>query len=211
MFALPTIWNRRERNTRNIETQRETGSSILISCSYRCRLYIHFALMLMGMVFTFAGTLYHCMHPDKITWYRISEKVSSCADRSLILVYFMYFFYVLNPIRTWVIIAHLLFVALSNVWQITTPLCTWSCIYLYKEVFNVSLYIMWLLNSSSLFFYHGAGKIIHTINAIQSKLGECKAALRKSRKEEVVLACLRIDHTRITHSNLLNKEEQPVC
>lgn len=216
VFALPTIWNRRERNTRNIETQRETGSSILISCSYRCCLCSHFALILTGMVFTFGVTLCHCMHPDKITWYWISEKVRSCADRSLILVYFMYFFYVLNPIRTWVILTRLLFVALSNVWQVTTLLfvpdlaSTYTKKFLMFPSISLSVYHV-IITFFKLFFYHGAGKIIHTISAIQPKLGEWQSALRKSRKEEVVLDCLRIDHTRITHSNLLNKEEQPVC
>ena len=30
-----------------------------------------------------------------------------------------------------------------------------------------------------------------------------------SRREEIVLACFRIGHTRITHSHLLKREDQP--
>ena len=35
--------------------------------------------------------------------------------------------------------------------------------------------------------------------------------VRNVRLEEVVLARIRIGHTRITHSYLLNREEQPQC
>lgn len=47
--------------------------------------------------------------------------------------------------------------------------------------------------------------------AIQLKLRECKSVPRKSRKKELVLARVRIGHTRITHSYILNEEDQAVC
>ena len=36
-------------------------------------------------------------------------------------------------------------------------------------------------------------------------------AIRNLRREEVVITRLRLGHTRITHSYLLNHEEQPFC
>ena len=46
---------------------------------------------------------------------------------------------------------------------------------------------------------------------IKPCLGESPLAYRAVRKEEVVLARCRIGHTRLTHSYLLNREEQPEC
>ena len=50
------------------------------------------------------------------------------------------------------------------------------------------------------------------------KLGEVepivkrpKAIHKLSRREEIVLARLRIGHTRITHSHLLKREDEPKC
>ena len=42
-------------------------------------------------------------------------------------------------------------------------------------------------------------------------LGEYQSVVRNIRKEEVVLARLRLGHTRVTHSYLLQGEEQPQC
>ena len=42
-------------------------------------------------------------------------------------------------------------------------------------------------------------------------LGEWLPGLRTNRREEIVLARLRIGHTCITHSYLLKGEEQPQC
>ena len=47
--------------------------------------------------------------------------------------------------------------------------------------------------------------------SIKPLLGESKFACRSVRREEVILARCRIGHTRITHSYLLNREEQPEC
>ena len=40
---------------------------------------------------------------------------------------------------------------------------------------------------------------------------QSQSIVRNVRQEEVVLACLRIGHTRITHSCPLKREEQPYC
>ena len=42
-------------------------------------------------------------------------------------------------------------------------------------------------------------------------IGEYQSVVRNIRKEEVVLARLRLGHTRVTHSCLLQGEEQPQC
>ena len=46
---------------------------------------------------------------------------------------------------------------------------------------------------------------------IQPTLGEWRPALGKSRREQVVISRLRIDHTRLTHSFILKQEPQPQC
>ena len=46
---------------------------------------------------------------------------------------------------------------------------------------------------------------------IKPALGECLPGLRTNRREEIVLARLRIGHTYITHSYLLKGEEHPQC
>ena len=42
-------------------------------------------------------------------------------------------------------------------------------------------------------------------------IGEYQSVVRNIRREEVVLARLRLGHTRVTHSYLLQGEEQPQC
>ena len=46
---------------------------------------------------------------------------------------------------------------------------------------------------------------------IRPCLGEWLPGLRTNRREEIVLACLRIGHSYFTHSYLLKGEEQPQC
>ena len=46
---------------------------------------------------------------------------------------------------------------------------------------------------------------------IKPTIGEYQSVVRNIRREEVVLARLRLGHTRVTHSYLLQGEEQPQC
>ena len=46
---------------------------------------------------------------------------------------------------------------------------------------------------------------------IKLTIGEHQSVVRNIRKEEVVLARLRLGHTRVTHSYLLLSEDQPQC
>ena len=46
---------------------------------------------------------------------------------------------------------------------------------------------------------------------IKPTIGEYQSVVRNIRREEVVLARLRLGHTRVTHSHLLQGEEQPQC
>ena len=46
---------------------------------------------------------------------------------------------------------------------------------------------------------------------IKPTIGEYQSVVPSFRKEEVVLARLRLGHTRVTHSYLLHGEEQPQC
>ena len=46
---------------------------------------------------------------------------------------------------------------------------------------------------------------------IKPTIGEYQSVVRNIRKEEAVLARLRLGHTRVTHSYLLQGEEQPQC
>ena len=45
---------------------------------------------------------------------------------------------------------------------------------------------------------------------INPTLGEWKQSFKKNQKEEVILSRLRIGHTRITHSYLLEGKQQPM-
>ena len=66
----------------------------------------------------------------------------------------------------------------------------------------------YLLNKWQLVWDTAVDNKIHSIKSI---LGEWRPAFRIDRKEEVVLARLRIGHSFITHSYLLKGEEQPTC
>ena len=46
---------------------------------------------------------------------------------------------------------------------------------------------------------------------IKPTIGEYQSVVRNIRREEVVLAQLLFGHTRVTHSYLLQGEEQPQC
>ena len=46
---------------------------------------------------------------------------------------------------------------------------------------------------------------------IKPTIGEYQSVVRNIRREEVVLARLRLGHTRVTHLYLLQGEEQPQC
>ena len=49
------------------------------------------------------------------------------------------------------------------------------------------------------------------LHEIQESIGEWPTGYRSIRREEVILARLRIGHTHITHSHLLKGEDVPVC
>ena len=53
--------------------------------------------------------------------------------------------------------------------------------------------------------------VFNKLHAIKPNIGNGSSAFRNLRREEVVITRLRIGHTRITHSYLLNHEEQPFC
>ena len=49
--------------------------------------------------------------------------------------------------------------------------------------------------------------MFNKLHAIKPNIGNDSSAIRNLRREEVVITRLRIGHTRITHSYLLNHEE----
>ncbi len=49
------------------------------------------------------------------------------------------------------------------------------------------------------------------LHAIQPSLGRWPGTRRNTCREEVVLARIRLGHTYLTHSYLLNREDQPEC
>ena len=53
--------------------------------------------------------------------------------------------------------------------------------------------------------------VFNKLHAIKTNIENGSSAIRNLRREEVVITRLRIGHTRITHSYLLNHEEQPFC
>ena len=50
-----------------------------------------------------------------------------------------------------------------------------------------------------------------SIFTAEPTIGEYQSVVRNIRREEVVLARLRLGHIRVTHSYLLQGEEQPQC
>ena len=68
-----------------------------------------------------------------------------------------------------------------------------------KYVVN-KLQLLWNYNSLS-----------NKLFEIKPVIGQSQLVVRNVRQEEVVLARLRIGHTRITHSYLLKREEPPYC
>ena len=52
---------------------------------------------------------------------------------------------------------------------------------------------------------------LYKVFQIQPTLGEWRPALRKSKREQVIISRLRIGHTRLTHSFILKQEPQPQC
>ena len=56
-----------------------------------------------------------------------------------------------------------------------------------------------------------ANSIGNKLLDIKPTIGEYQSVVRNIRKEEVVKARLRLCHTRVTHSHLLQGEEQPQC
>ena len=53
--------------------------------------------------------------------------------------------------------------------------------------------------------------VFNKLHAIKPIIKNDLSSFRNLRREEVVLARIRIGHTRLTHSYLLNREEQPFC
>ena len=53
--------------------------------------------------------------------------------------------------------------------------------------------------------------VFNMLHAIKPNMENDSSTIRNLRTEEVVITRLRIGHTQITHSYLLNHEEQPVC
>jgi hypothetical protein len=54
-------------------------------------------------------------------------------------------------------------------------------------------------------------QIYNKLHEIHSLVGKSPCSYGQNRKEQVVLTRCRIDHSRLTHSYLLNNEERPEC
>ena len=65
----------------------------------------------------------------------------------------------------------------------------------------------YIVNKWQLLWKNSVGKLFE----IKPVIGQSQPVIRIVRQEEVVLARLRIGHTRITHSYLLKREEPPYC
>ena len=58
---------------------------------------------------------------------------------------------------------------------------------------------------------HGITALVINFLTSNQLLVKYQSVVRNIRREEVVLARLRLGHTRVTHSYLLQREEQPQC
>ena len=66
----------------------------------------------------------------------------------------------------------------------------------------------YIINKWQLLWNNSLGNKLFEIKHV---IGQSQPVVRNVRQEEVVLARLRNGHTRITHSYLLKREEQPYC
>ena len=66
----------------------------------------------------------------------------------------------------------------------------------------------YILNKWQILWNNSVGNKLFEIKPV---IGQSQPVVRNVRQEEVVLARLRIGHTRITHSYLLKREEPPYC
>ena len=66
----------------------------------------------------------------------------------------------------------------------------------------------YILNKWQILWNNSVGNKLFEIKPV---IGQSQTVVRNIRQEEVVLARLRIGHTRITHSYLLKLEEPPYC
>ena len=74
---------------------------------------------------------------------------------------------------------------------------------------NVKSFInRYIVNKWQLLWNNSVGNKLFEIKPV---IGQSQPVVRNVRQEEVVLARLRIGHTRITHSYLLKREEPPYC
>ena len=73
----------------------------------------------------------------------------------------------------------------------------------FKPLINVLLYDKWQSDWNE--------QVNNKLHSIKSVLGEWLPAFRSCRREEIVLARLRIGHTWLTHVYLLKGEEAPKC
>ena len=74
---------------------------------------------------------------------------------------------------------------------------------------NFKSFINWyILNKWQILWNNSVGNKLFEIKPV---IGQSQPVVRNVRQEEVVLARLRIGHTRITHSYLLKREEPPYC
>ena len=78
-----------------------------------------------------------------------------------------------------------------------------------KHIMNTILLInRYILNKWQILWNNSVGNKLFEIKPV---IGQSQPVVRNVRQEEVVLARLRIGHTRITHSYLLKREEPPYC
>ena len=77
--------------------------------------------------------------------------------------------------------------------------------YLIQTLTFINKYIV---NKWQILYKNSVGSKLFEIKPV---IGQSQPVVRNVRQEEVVLAQLRIVHTRITHSYLLKREEHPFC
>ena len=55
------------------------------------------------------------------------------------------------------------------------------------------------------------GAVANTLHSVKTVLGDWQTSYRRCRKDEVVLCCVRIGDTHLTHSYILKKDAPPQC
>ena len=95
--------------------------------------------------------------------------------------------------------------------QILLPSLLWSHL-VQRFVYPIMILNIKLTNLMfTLEQYVWNGVVVKKLHSIKPVLGDLQSSYRRCRKDEIVLGCVHIGHTQLTHSYILKKDPPPQC